>query len=67
MDDTPNRDVVVFTEAIRLPANERAAYLGRACGGDAKLRQQVEALLQTHAQVGDLYFMGGADDRQQVA
>src|SRR6266446_1572413 len=49
----PNRDVVIFTEAVDLPADERAAYLERACGGDAKLRQKVEALLQTHDHVGD--------------
>jgi serine/threonine protein kinase/tetratricopeptide (TPR) repeat protein len=53
MNDSPNRDVVVFTEAVHLPAGERAAYLERACAGDAKLRQRVEALLQTHDQVGD--------------
>src|SRR6266852_4935163 len=46
-------DVVVFTEAVRLSRDERAAYLERACGGDAKLRQQVEALLKTHVRLGD--------------
>src|SRR5580693_5483260 len=53
MNDLPNRDVVVFTEAIQLPADERAAYLASACGGDADLRQKVEALLHTHDHVGD--------------
>jgi len=53
MNESPNRDVVIFAEAVDLPADERAAYLERACGGDAKLRQQVEALLQTHDHVGD--------------
>ncbi len=53
MNDLPNREVEVFTEAVQLPTGERAGYLERACGGDAKLRQQVEALLQTHDQVGD--------------
>jgi len=50
---SPGRDVVVFTEAVRLSRDERAAYLERACGGDAKLRQQVEALLKTHVRLGD--------------
>jgi serine/threonine protein kinase len=50
---SPGRDVVVFTEAVRLSGDERAAYLERACGGDAKLRQQVEALLKTHVRLGD--------------
>ncbi len=31
--------------AIRLPAEERAAYLDRACGSDPALRQRIEALL----------------------
>jgi serine/threonine protein kinase/tetratricopeptide (TPR) repeat protein len=53
MNDPPKRDVVIFTEAVRLPSHERAAYLDRACGGDAKLRQQIEALLQIQAGVGD--------------
>lgn len=53
MDELPNRDVVIFTEAVNLPADERAAYLDRACGGDARLRQRVEALLQTYGHVGD--------------
>jgi eukaryotic-like serine/threonine-protein kinase len=53
MNDLPNRDAVIFTEAVDLSADARAAYLERACGGDAKLRQRVEALLQTHDHVGD--------------
>src|SRR5882672_3226979 len=53
MIDSPDRDVVVFTEALQLPASERAAYLERACGGDGELRQKVEALLEGHDQVGD--------------
>ncbi len=53
MEDFPNRDVEVFTEAIQLPAEQRASYLEHACGGDAKLRQKVEALLRTHDRLGD--------------
>src|SRR5215468_10474434 len=39
----------LFLEAAELadPA-ERAAYLERECGGDAELRQRVEALLAAH-------------------
>jgi eukaryotic-like serine/threonine-protein kinase len=32
---------------------ERAAYLGQACGGDATLRQRVEALLRSHERAAD--------------
>ena len=53
MNDLPNPEVVVFTEAVHLPVKERAAYLERACAGDARLRRQVEALLRTHDRVGD--------------
>src|SRR5438105_14231675 len=43
----------IFMEALEKdgPA-ERYAYLDEACGGDAALRQRVEALLQSHEQVG---------------
>lgn len=50
------RDVVVFTEALRLPAAERAGYLDRACGGDGELRRRVEAILHGYEQAGD--FLG---------
>jgi len=53
MNDSPNRDVVIFTEAAQLPNAERAAYLERVCGGDDALRRRVEALLQAHDRVGD--------------
>jgi len=53
MNDSPNRDVAVFTEVIQLPVGERAAYLQRACGNDGELRQRIEALLEAHDQGGD--------------
>src|SRR5580765_4229659 len=53
MNDSLNRDVLIFTEAINLPDHEHAAYLDRACAGDSKLRRDVEALLHTHDHVGD--------------
>jgi len=53
MNDLPSRDVVIFTEALELPADKRAAFVEGACAGDLKLRQKVEALLQTHDHVGN--------------
>src|SRR5580698_5924629 len=53
MSEDADRDVTVFTEALQLPAGERAAYLERACGGDGELRRKVEALLAGHDEVGD--------------
>ena len=35
----------LFEEALGLAAQERGAFLERACGGDEKLRQEVESLL----------------------
>src|SRR5690349_5077232 len=47
------RDVEIFTEALKLPANERHAYLESACGDDVELRKRAEVLLQAHDQAGD--------------
>jgi len=52
MSDAADRDVAIFTEALPLPAGERAAYLERVCARDDALRARVEALLQGHEQVG---------------
>ena len=57
MSDDPGRDLVIFTEALRLPAEERAAFLARACAGDENLRRKVEALLRAHGRVGDFLEM----------
>jgi serine/threonine protein kinase/tetratricopeptide (TPR) repeat protein len=53
MNDSIDREVAVFTEALRLPAGERSTFLERACGGDSGLRQRVEVLLKGHDRVGD--------------
>ncbi len=42
----------LFEAALALPPDQRATYLDQACGGDAQLRQRVEALLQVHEQAG---------------
>ena len=36
---------------------ERSAYVDEACGGDAALRQRVEALLASHEQAGSFLRM----------
>jgi len=48
MTDPANREVAVFGAALHLPAGQRAAYLDRACAGDAPLRQRIEELLQAN-------------------
>jgi hypothetical protein len=48
----PDRIEAIFTAALARPAEERAAYLDQACGGDAELRRRVEAPLQAHDNAG---------------
>src|SRR5262245_36289210 len=54
----------IFFEVLDLGPAERAAFLDRACGGDAALRQRVEALLRCHANAGDFLARPAA---QQLA
>ena len=51
---TPNsgRAIEVFTEAIQLPIEERAAFLDRACAEDEGLRRKIEALLRSNDRAG---------------
>src|SRR2546421_9784717 len=43
----------IFLAALKQPgAGERAAFLDQACGSDANLRGQIEALLAEHEQLG---------------
>ena len=35
MNDSPNREVIVFDAALQLPASQRAAYLDEACRSDS--------------------------------
>jgi hypothetical protein len=52
MKGDPGREVVVFTEALKVPVQERAAFLERACAGNENLRHKVEVLLVAHDRVG---------------
>src|SRR5690348_1379650 len=56
MNGAPDSDIVIFTEALRLPPGERDRYLSQACKGDAEFRLRVEALLKAYEQAGD--FLG---------
>src|SRR5215471_19546470 len=56
MNEAPDRNIAVFTEALRLQPEERARYLSEACKGDAEFRRRVEALLDAYEQSGD--FLG---------
>jgi serine/threonine protein kinase/WD40 repeat protein len=65
MNDSPNRDMVIFLQALQLTADERAAYLANVCGGDEALRQKVAALLRTHDHVGD--FLETSPQKASIA
>lgn len=45
MNELLRRQETLFSQALALPAAERAAYLERTCGSDAALRRQMEELL----------------------
>jgi eukaryotic-like serine/threonine-protein kinase len=55
MNEPPSPEVAVFAAALELPADQRGAYLRQACGGDAALRRQVEALLRVHDDAGNFF------------
>ena len=48
MNPPPNREVALFSAALELPAEQRAAYLDGACADDPALRQRLEDLLRVH-------------------
>ena len=52
MTNPPDREIIVFSAARRLPPGQRAAYLDEACGGDTALRQRVEELLRARDEAG---------------
>ena len=52
MKGNSEQEAVVFTEALRIPVEERSAFLERACAGDENLRRKVEALLRAHDRIG---------------
>jgi serine/threonine protein kinase/WD40 repeat protein len=43
-----DREVAVLNAALECPAEERAAFLDRACAGEARFRSRIEALIRAH-------------------
>lgn len=65
MKSDSDREVTIFTEAIKVSLQERAAFLAKACGDDENLRRKVEALLDAHDRLGNFLEeprMGGPRD-----
>jgi WD40 repeat protein/serine/threonine protein kinase len=49
-------DSGIFNTAVKLPADQRAAYLDQACGDNLALRREIESLLKAHEAPGS--FLG---------
>jgi serine/threonine protein kinase/tetratricopeptide (TPR) repeat protein len=67
MNGAPDADIAVFTEALRLPPEERDRYLERACKSDVEFRRRVEALLQAYEQAGDFLGRSAAERPTKAA
>src|SRR5258708_33444822 len=67
MNGAPDPDIAVFTEALRLPREERARYLDEACKADGEFRVRVEALLQAYEQAGDFLRRPAAERPPKAA
>jgi hypothetical protein len=52
MKNDSDREVAIFTEALKVPLEQRDAFLKYMCNGDDQLRRKVEALLKAHDRVG---------------
>jgi len=48
-----NREVAIFTEALKVPLEKRDTALESLCRGDEDLRRKVEALLRAHDRLGN--------------
>ena len=67
MNGAPDPDIAVFTEALRLPREQRDRYLSEACKGDGEFRLRVEALLQAYEQAGDFLGRSAAERPPKAA
>jgi tetratricopeptide (TPR) repeat protein len=51
----------LFLEAVALHADERSAFLDRACGGDLQLRQELEQLIREYEESPTATLLAGAE------
>ena len=61
----PNGEETIFAEALRLPPEQRAAFLEQSTRGDAALRQRLESLLKAY-EAGDFLEQAVAPELQQT-
>jgi hypothetical protein len=62
MKSDSDREVALFTEAVKVPREERDAFLDRTCRGNDDLRQRLEALLRAHDRLGS--FLEGTGNQK---
>jgi hypothetical protein len=60
MNSDSAREVAIFTEALKLPAEERAGFLERICGSDNELHSKLKDLLRAHDRLGN--FLEGSSN-----
>jgi serine/threonine protein kinase len=65
MNGSEKSEMDLFTEAMQLPVERRSAFLAKACGGDAELRANVEALLKAHQESGEFLEQAPAEIKTQ--
>src|SRR5512147_3198073 len=63
--NAPEGEETIFAEALRLPPDERAAYLAQATRDNAELRRRVESLLGSYG-AGDFLEKAAAPQLHQT-
>ena len=53
MKSDSEREIRIFTQALKVPLQERDAFLERMCAGDQDLRRRLEAMLRAHDRLGN--------------
>ena len=53
MKSDSDREIAIFTRALKVPPQERDAFLQQSCAGDDELRRKVDALLNAHDRLGN--------------
>jgi eukaryotic-like serine/threonine-protein kinase len=53
MNGDSDREVAIFTEALKVSPQERDAFLDRRCGEDEEMRRRLEALLKAYDELGN--------------
>jgi serine/threonine protein kinase len=57
----------IFHEALALPESERERFVAAACGGDDRLRAEVERLLAANEEAGEFLASPSGGDRDRSA